>query len=230
MNNKFAVIGLGVFGSAIARKLSERGADVMAIDESEERVQMIAQDVAFAVQLDATNSAALESQNLKEVDAAVVSIGSSFQEMLLCVFQLKEIGVKKIIARAQGPVQRKILDKMGVDEILSPELEVANNVAEQLTNPGVKMCVELPDNYEIIEVEAPSKIIGRTLEDIGLRKKYNLNMVTVLKKTTSGEGDEEKTEHHIYGVPEPDSTIAEGDMLVLFGLSNDVNRFIEINA
>jgi trk system potassium uptake protein TrkA len=150
--------------------------------------------------------------------------------MLLCVFQLKEIGVKKIIARAQGPVQRKILDKMGVDEILSPELEVANNVAEQLTNPGVKMCVELPDNYEIIEVEAPSKIIGRTLEDIGLRKKYNLNMVTVLKKTTSGEGDEEKTEHHIYGVPEPDSTIAEGDMLVLFGLNNDVNRFIEINA
>ena len=230
MNSKFAVIGLGVFGSAIARKLAERGADVMAIDESEEKVQRIAQDVPFAVALDATNKQALEAQNIQDMDAVVVSIGSSFQEMLLCVFQLQEMGVKKIIARAQGPVQRKILDKMGVDEILSPELEVANNVAEQLTNPGVKMCVELPDNYEIIEVEAPSKIIGRTLEDIGLRKKYNLNMVTVLKKTTSGEGDEEKTEHHIYGVPEPDSTIAEGDMLVLFGLNNDVNRFIEINA
>lgn len=92
------------------------------------------------------------------------------------------------------------------------------------------MCVELPDDYEIIEVEAPSKVIGRTLEDIGLRKKYNLNMVTVLKKTVTGEGDEEKTEHHIYGVPGPDSTVAEGDMLVLFGLNNDVNRFIEINA
>ena len=113
----------------------------------------------------------------------VVSIGSSFQEMLLCVFQLQEIGVKKIIARAQGAVQFKILEKMDVDEILSPELEVANNVAEQLTNPGVKMCLQLPDDYEIIEVEAPSKIIGRTLEDIGLRKKYNLNMVTVDRKS-----------------------------------------------
>jgi trk system potassium uptake protein TrkA len=163
----------------------------MAIDENEERVQLISQDVAFAVQLDATNSAALESQNLKEVDAVVVSIGSSFQEMLLCVFQLQEIGVKKIIARAQGAVQFKILEKMDVDEILSPELEVANNVAEQLTNPGVKMCLQLPDDYEIIEVEAPSKIIGRTLEDIGLRKKYNLNMVTVLKKTVSKDGEEE---------------------------------------
>lgn len=230
MNSKFAVIGLGVFGSAIARKLSERGADVMAIDENEERVQLIAPDVAFAVQLDATNSTALESQNLKEVDAVVVSIGSSFQEMLLCVFQLQEIGVKKIIARAQGPVQRKILDKMGVDEILSPELEVANNMAEQLTNPGVKLCVGLPDNYEIIEVEAPTKIIGRTLEDIGLRKKYNLNLVTVLKQTTKGSGDNEKKEHHIYGVPGPESTVSKGDMLLLFGLSNDVNRFIEINA
>ena len=230
MNNKFAVIDLGVFGSAIARKLSERGADVMAIDENEERVQLISQDVAFAVQLDATNSAALESQNLKEVDAVVVSIGSSFQEMLLCVFQLQEIGVKKIIARAQGAVQFKILEKMDVDEILSPELEVANNVAEQLTNPGVKMCLQLPDDYEIIEVEAPSKIIGRTLEDIGLRKKYNLNMVTVLKKTVSKDGEEEHIEHHIYGVPGPDSTVSEGDILVLFGLDSDINRFIEINA
>ena len=230
MNNKFAVIGLGVFGSAIARKLSERGADVMAIDENEERVQLISQDVAFAVQLDATNSAALESQNLKEVDAVVVSIGSSFQEMLLCVFQLQEIGVKKIIARAQGAVQFKILEKMDVDEILSPELEVANNVAEQLTNPGVKMYVELPDDYEIIEVEAPSKVIGRTLEDIGLRKKYNLNVVTLLKKTVNKDGDEERTEHHIYGVPGPESTVSEGDILVIFGLDSDVNRFIEINA
>ena len=93
---------VGVFGSAIARKLSERGADVMAIDESEERIQLISQDVAYAVKLDATNSAALESQNLKSVDAAVVSIGSSFQKMLLCVFQLQELGVKKIIARARA--------------------------------------------------------------------------------------------------------------------------------
>ncbi len=145
MNSKFAVIGLGVFGSAIARKLAERGADVMAIDESEEKVQRIAQDVPFAVALDATNKQALEAQNIQDMDAVVVSIGSSFQEMLLCVFQLQEMGVKKIIARAQGPVQRKILEKMGLQHILSPEQEVANNVVEQLTNPGVShVCSSLP--------------------------------------------------------------------------------------
>lgn len=222
MNHKFAVIGLGVFGSAIAKKLSERGADVMAIDESEEKVERIAGDVAFAVAMDATNKHALEAQNIGDMDAVVVSIGSSFQEMLLCVFQLQEIGVKRIIARAQGPVQRKILAKMGIENVLSPELEVANNVAEQLTNPGVLMCVQLPDQYEIIEVEAPAKIVGRTLEDIGLRKKYNINLVTVLRKDADG--------HHIYGVPGPESRVNEGDIILVFGQVKDINRFIEINA
>ncbi len=221
-NSKFAVIGLGVFGSAIARKLAERGADVMAIDESEDKVQSIANDVTFAVSLDATNKHALEAQNLADMDAVVVSIGSSFQEMLLCVFQLQAIGVKKIIARAQGPVQREILGKMGLEHILSPELEVANNIAEQLTNPGVLMCVNLPDDHEIIEVAAPKKLHGRTLQDIGLRKKYNINLVTLLKQ----EGEE----HHIKGVPGPETVIDEGDIIMIFGLTKDVNRFIEINA
>ena len=222
MNSKFAVIGLGVFGSAIARKLAERGADVMAIDESEDKVQSIANDVAFAVILDATSKHALEAQNLGDMDAVVVSIGSSFQEMILCVFQLQAIGVKQIIARAQGPVQREILTKMGLKHILSPEQEVANNIAEQLTNPGVLMCVNLPNDHEIIEVSAPSKLHGRTLQDIGLRKKYNINLVTLLKK----DGDE----HQIKGVPGPDTIIDKGDIIMIFGLTKDVNRFIEINA
>ena len=222
MNSKFAVIGLGVFGSAIARKLVERGADVMAIDESEDKVQSIANDVAYAVSLDATNKHALESQSIAEMDAVVVSIGSSFQEMILCVFQLQAIGVKQIIARAQGPVQREILTKMGIEHVLSPELEVANNVAEQLTTPGVLMCVNLPDEHEIIEVAAPKKLHGRTLEDIGLRKKYTVNLITVLKKSDDG--------HHIKGVPGPDTVIDEGDIIMIFGLTKDVNRFIEINA
>jgi trk system potassium uptake protein TrkA len=222
MNSKFAVIGLGVFGSAIARKLAERGADVMAIDESEDKVQSIANDVAYAVSLDATNKHALESQSIAEMDAVVVSIGSSFQEMILCVFQLQAIGVKQIIARAQGPVQREILTKMGIEHVLSPELEVANNVAEQLTTPGVLMCVNLPDEHEIIEVAAPKKLHGRTLEDIGLRKKYKVNLITVLKKSDDG--------HHIKGVPGPDTVIDEGDIIMIFGLTKDVNRFIEINA
>ena len=105
MNNKFAVGGLGVFGSAIA--VIERGADVMAIDESEERIQLISQDVAYAVKR-RHEFRRTKSQNLKSVDAAVLALVRASK--MLCVFQLQELGVK-IIARARGPIQRKILEK-----------------------------------------------------------------------------------------------------------------------
>lgn len=221
-NNKFAVIGLGVFGSAIARKLTERGADVVAIDDHEEKVEQIAKDVAYSVMLNATNKDALLAQNIDKMDAVVVSIGSDFQQMLLCVFQLQEIGVKRIIARAQGPVQRKILTKMGVHDVLSPEVEFANNIVEQLTNPNVMMCVQLPDKYEIIELEAPRKIVGRTLEDIGMREKYKVNLVTLLSLRDG--------EHHINGVPSADTVVQKGDLILVFGCEDDINRFIELNA
>lgn len=222
VSNKFAVIGLGVFGSAIARKLAQRGADVVAIDEVVDKVEAINKEVAYAVALDSTNKEALLAQNIAAMDAVVVSIGSSFQNLMLTVFQLQEIGVKRIIARAQGETQRKILSKMGIEHILSPELEVANNVAEQLTNPGVLMCVELPDEYEIVEVEAPRNTVGKSLEGVGFRQKYNINLVTVLQKSGN--------EHHIHGVPAPDTILNEGDILLVFGLIKDINRFIDVNA
>jgi len=221
MRDKFAVIGLGLFGSAIARKLSERGAEVIAIDTEEEKVEAIKDDVAYAVTLDASDKRALESQNITAMDAVVVAIGKNFQDLLLTVFQLQELGAKRIIARAQGPMQKRILQKMGVNEILSPEDEVSNNVAEQLTNPGVLMCVELPDNYEIVEVHAPKSIVSRTLGDINLKDRYKLNLVTLLQK----EGDK----HHIRGLMLDEDKLQEEDILVLFGKTKDINRFIEIN-
>ncbi|MDX5326852.1 MAG: TrkA family potassium uptake protein, partial [Bacteroidota bacterium] len=202
MADKFAVIGLGMFGTAIARKLSEKGAEVIAIDIDEEKVENIKDDVAYAVSLDSTDLRALESQNITSMDAVVVSIGANFQDLLLTTFQLQELGVERIIARAQGRTQKSILHKMGISEILSPEDEVSSNVAEQLLNPGVLMCMSLPDDYEIIEVHAPRTLSNRTLADVGLREKYNLNLVTLLR--------EQKGEHHIIGVPDAQTRVEEG--------------------
>lgn len=222
MAEKFAVIGLGQFGSAIARKLSEKGAEVIAIDTDEEKVEAIREDVAYAVAMDATDQKTLDSQNMSKMDAVIVSIGQNFQGLLLCCFQLQDMGIKRIIARAQGVTQRRILEKMGIQEILSPEDEVANNVAEQLINPGVVMCFELPDGYEIVEIKAPKALFSRTLGDIGLREKYKLNLVTLLRK--------DKNEHHIYGVPDADTVVESGDIIVVFGTVRDIERFIEINS
>jgi trk system potassium uptake protein TrkA len=221
MTEKFAVIGMGQFGSAIARRLSQKGAEVIAIDADEEKIETIKDDVAYAVTLDATDKRALESQNLTAMDAVVVSIGSNFQDLMLCCFQLQEIGVKRIIGRAHGRTQRRILEKMGIAEILQPELEVANNMAETLMNPNLLMIVKLPEDYEIVEVQVPAGIKNRTLGSLGLREKYRLNLVTLIKTIDK--------EQRIIGVPEPDTKLLAEDLIVIFGKTKDINRFIEIN-
>lgn len=218
---KFAVIGLGMFGSSIARKLSAKGAEVIAIDSDDDKVESIKNDVAYAVTLDSTDKRALESQRIHDMDAVIVSIGANFQSMLLTTFLLQELNVKRIIARAQGKTQRCILEKMGIHEILQPEEEVGKNIAEQLFNPGVLMCMQLPDEYEIIEVKAPRLSLKRTLGDIGLREKYQLNLVTLLRK--DGE------EHHIMGIPDANTIVEPNDLIVLFGKTRNIDRFIEIN-
>jgi trk system potassium uptake protein TrkA len=222
MADKFAVIGLGQFGSAIAKKLAEKGAEILAIDSDPDKVESIRDYVTYGVTLDATSRPALESQNIAEMDAVVVSIGQNFECTMLTVVQLQSLGVKRLMARAQGETQRRILTKLGVEEILSPEEEVGKNVADRLITPGMLMAVQLPDNYEIVEVEAPKSTVGRSLEDIGLAKKYKLSLVTLLRKSN---GD-----HHIMGVPDQDTVVEPNDLMVVFGTTKDVERFIHINA
>lgn len=220
--SKFAVIGLGQFGSAIAKKLTEKNSEVLAIDIDEEKVEAIKDDVAYAVTMDTTDAKALKAQNIPDMDAVVVAIGANFQDLLLTAFVLQELNVKRLIARAQGPAQRRILEKMGIHEILSPEDEVGNNVAEQLVNPSVLMCMQLPDDFEIVEVKAPKSIAGRDLAKIGLREKYKLNLVTLLRLDHEGQ-------YHIIGIPEGDTVIEHDDIIIVFGKTSNINRFIEIN-
>jgi trk system potassium uptake protein TrkA len=194
----------------------------LAIDSDPEKVESIRDYVTYGVTLDATSRPALESQNIAAMDAVVVSIGQNFECTMLTVVQLQSLGVKRLMARAQGETQRRILTKLGVEEILSPEEDVGKNVAERLITPGMLMAVQLPDNYEIVEVEAPKSTVGRSLEDIGLAKKYKLSLVTLLRKTN---GD-----HHIMGVPEQETVVEPNDLMVVFGTTKDVERFIHINA
>ena len=171
------------------------------------------------------------SQNIQDVDAVVVAIGENFQALLLCTFLLIELEVKRIITRSMGNDQRRILEKMGVTEILSPEDEVGGNVAEMLINPNVVMCMQLPDDYEIVEVKAPTAIFDRSLGDIGLREKYKLNLVTILRKKegSSEENDNSTNDYHIIGVPDSNTIIQKTDIVIIFGLTKNIERFLEIN-
>ena len=227
---KFSVIGMGKYGKAIAHILSDRGAEVIAIDNREELVEEVEDFVALAVTMDATDGKALESQNIHECDAVVVAIGANFEALLLCCFQLKELGVKRIIARSNDENQKKILQKMGIEEILEPEKEIGVFVAEQLINPNIVSFLQLPDDYEVAEIKPPKDIAEMSVEEVGLRNKYRLNLITIKRCFEEDKGDSIEVVQHILGVPTSDTIIKDTDTLIVFGTSRDIKRFIEINS
>ncbi len=229
MNQTFAVIGLGLFGSSIARTLAERGAEVIAVDTDLAKVEAIKDEVAHAVCLDATDPKALTSQNIHEADAIVVAIGEDFEGLLLTSVLLLELKVKRLISRAANAQQRMILEKLGIEEILSPEVTVAKTVAESLLHPSIQTSLPLSDEYEIVEINTPARVVGHTIHEIGLRERYKLNLITIKRKYKEEKNGEVEGSYKVLGVPQPDTKLQKNDVMILLGKVADVDKFVESN-
>ena len=229
MNDKFAVIGLGLLGTGIARALANRGAEVLAIDNDNQKVEDIKEEVAHAVQMDSTDDRALKAQNLQDMDAVVVAIGHNFEGLLLTTVLLNEIGVKRIITRISSKHQRMILEKIGITEMFSPDEEVGKTVAEKLIHPDVKSFLPLPDDYEIIEIKTPKRVANKSIHEISLRERYNLNLITIKRQFQEEVQGEMLPVEHVIGVPKSDTVLLASDIIILLGKSYDVDRFVEMN-
>ncbi|MEM6841929.1 MAG: TrkA family potassium uptake protein [Bacteroidota bacterium] len=221
MSQRFAVIGLGQLGNSIALTLAEQGAQVIAIDQDITYVERIKDQVAHAVALDSRDAEALKAQEIDRIDAAVVAIGEDFEALLMTTVALQELGVKRIIARASSDQQHAILNMLGIDEILSPEKKVGESVAKMLLQPSIKAFLSLSEEYEITEIEAPPQLIGKTLVQINLRRKFNLNLITIKRNVQSDKSI------HLVGVPSSDTEIKEHDILLIMGRQQDIQHFIE---
>ncbi len=228
--NKFAVIGVGRYGYHIALKLARKGSEVFCFDTSEDKIELIKEDVALAVAMDCTDKKNLLAQSIESVDACVVAIGENFEATILTCVHLLDLGIPRIIARASGEQQRTILERIGIKEILTPEDEVAENVVETLMNPNIIAFLQLPDNYEIAEIKTPKGIANRTVGDIGLRDKYRLTLVTLKREFEEEVNGEIVKEQHTIGVAGSETMIYETDTLVVFGTIKDVERLLEINS
>jgi trk system potassium uptake protein TrkA len=207
----FAVIGLGRFGAAVASTLAELGQEVIGVDSDGERVQEMAELVSQAVEIDAVDLKALRQAGIQDVDVAVISIGENIESSLLVVMQVKELGVKEIIAKAVTPLHGKILQKLGVTRVVYPEREMAMRIAHSIVVPNVLDYIELSRDFSIVELPAPAEFIGKTLRELALRQRYGLTLIAV--KRRSGTGDGELTNV----APGPDDRILGGDVLSLIG-------------
>jgi len=221
---RFAVIGLGLLGRTVARELSQRGLEVIAVDLDGELVQGIADEVTLAVRLDSTNREALVRQGIDQVDAALVAIGENFQAAVLTTALLKELGVKKVVSRAMTELEAKILKHVKADQVVLAEEWVARRLAQQLASPSLVDMVELSPGMSLARIEASAEMWGKTLASLKFRQRYGLNVVAVIKPVGERRGSPETL------LPDPEAVIEEGDVLLVDGPDEAIEQLASATA
>lgn len=211
-NKQFVVIGLGRFGSSVAKTLYELGCDVLAIDNDEDLIQDISDEVTHAVQMDATEESALRTLGLRNFDVAVVTIGTNIQSSIMVTLLMKEMGVKYIIAKANNDLHAKVLKKIGADRVVLPEKDMGIRVANNLVSTSILDYIELSPEYNIMEIEVLKEWDNKKLRDLKLRGKYGLNVMAI------------KRGEDINLSPSADDYIKMGDIIVAIGLNSGIGN------
>lgn len=175
----YAVIGLGLFGMAVATTLAEANCDVLAIDDNEENVQDIAQKVTYAVKADVREPGILKILGLQNVDVAVIAVAENMEASIVATMQAKELGVPFVMAKAMNELHGRILEKIGADKVISPEKSMGVRVARNLLSSGFVDMFELSSEFSMAEFRIPKEWIGRTLRELKIREKYNINLIAV---------------------------------------------------
>lgn len=216
MADQFAVIGLGRFGLSIAKKLFESDQEVLGVDVNDERVEDSQPYVTHAVIADSTDEEALKSIGIRNFDTVIVAIGNDIQASILSVLMLKELGVKKVIAKALNKLHGQVLTKVGADWVVYPERDMGIRVAHQLLSPNVLNFIELSKDYSVEEIKVPDQMTDKTLRELDLRAKFNLSVIAI------------RRENDINISPSPDKIIDQGDVLVIIGENRDLERFANL--
>lgn len=227
---QIAVLGLGRFGSTIARTLSDKGVEVIAIDLDKEKVEDIKDYVSVAVSADSTDERALKSLGIDNVDAAIVCIGDNVEANLLTISVLKKLGVGNILARAMDDLQAQILRYMEVNRIINLEEEMGVMVANSMVSSHIEKHVPLASGHSLAEVKVPEKFVGRTIKELQLRNKFHINIIAIKKHIPEiTESGERAYKEVINDMPKADDILEEGDILIVVGADESIRNFSKIS-
>lgn len=212
---KFAIIGLSSFGSNVVKTLSKKDVEIIAIDSDERKIKEVKDIVSQAITMDASSKDNLMSVGITDMDYVIVSTGPGLEPSILIVHMLKELGVKRIIAKALSEDHEKILTLVGAHEVSFPERDVAVKFGNRLSFSNILDYLPLESGIVIQEIAPPDSFIGKTLGEIHLRRKYNVTVVAIKsiipEKTTPN--------------PDGDFLIKESDILIVLGSPDDIENF-----
>lgn len=213
-NKQFAVIGLGRFGSAVCSTLHSLNHEVLAVDWEEEKVNksLTSRIAAHAIRVDTTDPLALKEAGILEFDTVIVAIGNYLAQSITTTLNLKEGGVKHVVAKASSEIHMKLLKKVGADHVVFPEWEMGCALARSLTKPQILDRFDLDPEHSIVETIVPDRFIGRTLAELDLRKRYGVTVLAVSQDTK------------FLVNPPPQYRLSPSSMFVLIGSNKDIDR------
>ncbi|KPL16201.1 MAG: hypothetical protein AMS26_05455 [Bacteroides sp. SM23_62] len=222
-NQRFVLIGLGAFGREIARTLHEHDADLIVMDRDPAAVNMMkSEGFKYTVHIDNLDPSAL-AKFIKPQDIVILSMGDAFEANILTIEMLKEIGVKSIYCRATRDIQYKILEKMDITEILFPEKQEGRRFALKLLNRDVHFIDEFAPDIYLIEVPIPKELIGKTIRELSIRARYNVNIIG-LKSMIKDPGNQ-KT-HTMDYVGFENTVLKKEHSLLVIGKENDLEEMV----
>lgn len=210
MGQQVMVVGLGQFGSALARELHALGHEVLAVDANEKAVNDIAAEVTHAVQLDATDEDALRALGANHFDTAIVAMSSATEASIFATMALKRLGVPIVMAKAANSLHGAILERIGADRVVYPEREVAVDVAHTLLIPHAHDYIALGPGFGIAKLSVPAALVGKTLRDLDLGERYKVTALAIQRRAA------------VTVNPHRDELLAEGDQLVLIGRDEEL--------
>ena len=209
------IIGVGKFGSHIAKRMEELRCEVMAVDTNEERINEIMPYVTNAVIGDGTNEEFLRSLGIGNFDVCIVALGGLFQCSLEATSLLKELGAKQVISRATNDVQMKFLLRNGADEVVYPEKQMALRIATKYASESILDFIQLDSQYSIYEMKVPKEWALKTLAQIDIRKKFRLNILTI------------KRNDEVF-IPSSDTVLMNDDVAFMIGELQDIQKCFKI--
>jgi trk system potassium uptake protein len=226
---KFIIIGLGHFGSSLAEKLSEIGNEVIGVDSNFQRVESFKEKITYTICMDATNQDIVKTLPLKDTDVVIIAIGEDKGANIMATAVMKNLNVKRLISRSIDSTHENVLSAMGVTEIANPELETSIRWAKKLSLMNLVDSFELTSDFSIVEVQVPEAFVGKSLEQIGFRKNFNLVVLTTIREQRKESFiGINKMVKEVQGVSSPDTILQKGEIMVVYGNNSDIKNLFRL--
>jgi trk system potassium uptake protein TrkA len=212
VRKRYAVIGLGRFGASVAKVLTEMGQYVLSIDSSEQKVDALAPTLHRVVKADSTDPGALRALRIQEFDTVIVAIGDNVEASVITVLNCRDLGVKHLVAKAQDDAHGRVLERLGVDRVVYPQRDMGARVASNISAGGIIDFVRLSEKYGMAELDPPDSLVGKSLLELDLPKRYGLNVMAI------------KRGKRVIVSPRAEERIAQEDLLVVIGDAQGISR------